>query len=197
MLMKRLICIVAACALLAAISGCASTPEHTDNACLVLDQKGGWFNNWGKAAKKAEREYGIPMPIILATIYTESGFRQRAKPPRRKLLGFIPWKRQSSAYGYSQALKGTWEHYKRDTGHSGASRTSFSDTAQFVGWFHRESVLKNHVSPNNAYALYMNYYLGHAAYAKGVRSAAAETAAQRTARMAARYDEQLRRCGKR
>jgi len=195
--MKRFIGIFALFAVLALISGCASTPTQTDNACAVLAQKNGWITNWRRAAKKAENEYGIPMPIILATIYTESGYRQRAKPPRRKLLGFIPWKRPSTAYGYSQALKGTWEHYKRDTGHSGASRTSFGDTTEFIGWFYREAVLKNRVSPNNAYALYLNYYLGWTAYARGTRSAAAETAARRAANMAARYDTQLRRCGKR
>lgn len=195
--MRRLCQIFAFIILAALLAGCASTPRMTDNACAVLDQKNGFFHNWGRSAKKAEREYGIPMPIILATIYTESGFKQRAKPPRRKLLGFIPWKRPSSAYGYAQALDGTWAHYKRATGRHTASRTSFDDTARFVGWYHRETVRKNNVSPNDAYALYLNYHLGHSAYARGRTSAVSVAAGRRMQTMANRYDAQLRRCGRR
>lgn len=196
--MQRIVLSIAAFIFLFALGGCASTPVQTDNACAVLIQKNGFFYNWRNAAKRAEREYGIPMPIILATIYTESGFRQRAKPPRTKLLGFIPWKRQSSAYGYSQALNGTWEHYRYVTGRHGASRANFADTALFIAWFHRESVRKNSVRANDAYALYLNYYLGHTAYARGSRgNATAVAGARRTLNMARLYDRQLRNCGRR
>ncbi|KAA6204550.1 MAG: hypothetical protein DU429_05220 [Candidatus Tokpelaia sp.] len=195
--MQRFLSGIALIILLLGLGSCASTPTQTDNACAVLSQKNGFFHNWGRSAKKAEREYGIPMPVILATINTESGFKQRAKPPRRKLLGFIPWKRQSSAYGYGQALSGTWEHYKKSTGHHGASRTSFDDVAQFIAWYHRGSVVKNNVRPDDAYSLYLNYQLGHAAYARGQTTPAAVAAARRTQRMAERYDRQLRNCGRR
>ena len=89
------------------LSGCAGTPTNTDNVCAVFDQRGGWFNNWYKYAKNTEKEYGVPVPVLMATIYKESGFNAKARPPRTKLLGFIPWKRPSSAYGYPQALDGT------------------------------------------------------------------------------------------
>lgn len=189
-----------ALALTATVAGCARTPTQTGNACAVLDQKDGFFTNWQRSAKKAERTYGIPMPIILATIYTESGFKQRAKPPRKKLLGFIPWKRPSTAYGYSQAVNGTWDQYRSKSGKNSASRTSFSDAAQFIGWYHRESVRKNGVAPNDAYNLYLNYHMGHSAYARNggqSNSAVATQGAQRMLAMAARYDTQLRNCGRR
>ena len=64
----------------------------------------------------------------MATIYTESSFRHNAKPPRKWYLGFIPGKRASSAYGYSQALDGTWDRYQKETGRWGASRTDFAAT---------------------------------------------------------------------
>jgi len=81
------------------LGGCASKPSHTNNACAILDQKGGLFVNWGRAAKAAERNWGVPMPIILATINVESGFQHNARPPRKKMFGLVPGKRPSTAYG--------------------------------------------------------------------------------------------------
>ena len=46
----------------------------------------------------------------------ESDFDWLAKPPRHKLFKVIPYKRKSSSFGYSQAIKGTWEQYKKETG---------------------------------------------------------------------------------
>ena len=109
------------------LAGCASAPRDTRNACAIFDQRDGWLDNWQRAANHAERQYGVPVPILMATIYTESGFRPNARPPRTKLLGFIPWKRQSTAYGFSQALNGTWSEYKSSTGNVMARRTKFSD----------------------------------------------------------------------
>ena len=37
----------------------------------------------------------------------ESDFNWLAKPPRTKLFKVIPFKRPSSSFGYSQAVKGT------------------------------------------------------------------------------------------
>ena len=90
------------------LAACASAPSRVTDACAVFEQRDGFFNNWARDAKKAEREFGVPVPILMATIYVESGFRANARPPRTKLLGFIPWKRQSTAYGYAQALDGPW-----------------------------------------------------------------------------------------
>lgn len=194
--MKRIL-IVMALALI--LSNCARTPTQITNACAIFEQKDGYFNNWQRAAKSAERRYAIPMPIIMATMYTESGFNQNAKPSRTKLLGFIPWKRRSSAHGYSQALRGTWDHYRSATGNVSAKRTNFADAADFIGWYHRRSVIVNGINANDAYRLYLNYHLGHKAYRlnNGRASPAVERAAQRTDMMARRYDQQLRRCGRR
>lgn len=184
--------------LIALMAGCASAPKRTTNACAVLEQKNGFFHNWERSVKKAERQYGIPMPIIMATMYTESNFQHNARPPRKKLLGFIPWKRQSSAYGFSQALNGTWDRYRRETGHTSARRSNFEDAARFIAWYHRESVRKNNVAPTDAYNLYLNYYLGHRAYARGTgRSGIALRGAQRALHMSHQYDRQLRQCGRR
>jgi len=186
-------------ATLLVLGGCAAKPSHTNNACVVLDQKNGLFVNWGRAAKAAERNWGIPMPIILATINVESGFQHNARPPRKKILGIIPAKRPSSAYGYAQALDGTWDEYRRDSGRFAARRTNFADAAGFIGWYHQQSMRKNGVRADDAYNLYLNYYLGHAGYAKGRghNNSVALRGAQRAQNLAAQYDNQLRQCGRR
>ncbi|WP_019220867.1 membrane protein [Bartonella senegalensis] len=187
-------------ALVFLLGGCATTtPIYTNNACAVLAQKDGFFDNWGKASKRAEIRYGIPMPIILATIKMESNFRHNARPARTKLFGFIPWKRPSTAYGYSQALDSTWAMYLRSTGRSFAWRTNFADAADFVAWYHRQSVQRNGVRFDDAYSLYLNYHMGHGAYAhsQGVVPGALAQAAQRMAMMSRHYDQQLKACGRR
>lgn len=180
------------------LSGCAGTPTNTDNVCAVFDQRGGWFNNWYKYAKNTEKEYGVPVPVLMATIYKESGFNAKARPPRTKLLGFIPWKRPSSAYGYPQALDGTWDWYRKETGRRGADRDNFKDAVRFVGWYHYQSYKKNGVARNDTYNLYLNYYAGHGGYARGTwkNNKWMKGAAQRTASMANRYEQQMQGCGR-
>ena len=183
-------------ALVLALSACASAPSHINNVCRVFDQKNGWFENWRTAAEKSERKYGVPVPVLMATLRKESGFQHNAKPPRTMLLGFIPWKRASSAYGYSQALDGTWTQYQKETGNGSAKRNNFADAVDFVGWYHAKTVAKYSVAPNDAYNLYLAYYSGWTGYSRG--SWRSNTSLQRTARetaeMAASYDRQMRSC---
>lgn len=118
--------------MMCALTACATAPSRITNACAIFDQKDGLFNNWARQAKAAEARYGVPVPTLMATIYVESGFQPYAKPPRKYILGFIPWGRISSAYGYAQALDGTWAHYKAETGNWNASRSNFADAIDFV-----------------------------------------------------------------
>ncbi len=92
--MKRILFLVA----LLTLGGCATAPRQVNNVCAVFDQRGGWFNNWQTAAVRTSREFGVPVPVLMATIYTESGFQPYARPPRTKILWIIPWKRPSSAW---------------------------------------------------------------------------------------------------
>jgi hypothetical protein len=124
--------------LVLALPACASAPKNINNVCSVFDQRDGWFANWHSASQRASSKHGIAVPVLMATLRKESGFKPRARPPRTKLLGFIPWKRQSSAYGYSQALDGTWADYVAETRNWRASRTNFADAVDFVGLVPRQ-----------------------------------------------------------
>lgn len=194
--LKRSVPVIALCAVFLALAGCASKPSQINNVCAVFAQKNGWIGNWHSAAQSAERKYGVPVPVMMATIRIESGFEQKARPPRRKLLGFIPWKRASTAYGYSQALDGTWDEYRDATGSRLARRTSFADAVEFVGWYHRRSHDQNGIALNDAYNLYLSYYAGHAGYRRGVwrNNSGMQAAARRAADMARSYDQQLQGC---
>ncbi|MEO3385433.1 hypothetical protein [Mesorhizobium sp. CAU 1741] len=183
--------------LLLAVSACASKPDRINDVCAVFSQKSGWTGGWRRDVGHASQRYGIPAHVIMATIRMESGFDSRARPPRRKILGFIPGKRISTAYGYSQALDGTWLQYQRETGSHMARRTSFSDAADFVGWYHAKSAKTLGIARHDAYNLYLAYYSGHGGYARGSwrNNTAIQNYARKTAGMSERYAAQMRSCG--
>lgn len=178
------------------LGSCATAPSRINDVCAVFDQRDGWFNSWHRAAKKTEREFGVPVPILMATVYAESGFSPYARPPRTKLFGFIPWTRPSTAYGYSQALDGTWSRYQAETGHWSASRSNFADAVHFIGWYHATSNRVNGIALNDTYNLYLAYYLGHSGYSRGTGNVTAQQGARRAANMAIRYAGQMQACGR-
>ncbi len=181
---------------LLAVAGCTSAPpKHTDNICHIFDEKHGWY----KHARKATKKWKVPIATNMAFMYQESRFVARAKPPRRKYLGFIPGPRKSSAYGYSQAKKGTWRWYKKASGHRGADRNDFDDAIDFVAWYNHISVKKNGISPADPYALYLAYHEGHGGYARGSyrHKKWLREVAQKVAKRSHRYDAQLKKCERR
>jgi len=117
-------------------------------------------------AAHAEKKWGSSMHIPMAIMYQESSFRHRARPPRRYLLGFIPWRRQSTAYGYAQAINGTWRAYLEDTGEYWRTRNDFADATDFIHWYIDEAARRNKVSKADAFNLYMNYHEGPAGFAR-------------------------------
>ena len=187
---------VLAAGLVLSLSACATAPSRINDVCAVFDQRDGWFNNWRAAAESTERRYGVPVPVLMATVRKESGFKGNAKPPRTKLFGFIPWKRQSSAYGYSQALDGTWAQYVRESGNFTARRSSFADAIDFVGWYHAKTADDYGVAKNDAFSLYLAYYLGWTGYKRGDwrGKPAVQDYARSTEQMARRYAAQLQQC---
>ena len=140
---------------------CSSVPKYPANACKIFGEKYLWY----KHAKKSSKVYNVPIHIILAFINKESGFNRWAKPKRTKLFKIVPYKRPSSSFGYSQAVKKTWELYKTETDNPLALRTRFKDSVYFISWYISKTNKINKIPLNDAYRQYLNYYLGWGNYA--------------------------------
>lgn len=138
-------------------------PSDLEDICTIFEDRSDWY----QAALKSEQRWGTPAHIQMAIIRQESSFRFNAKPPREKLLGIIPWKRPSNAYGFAQALDATWERYKRDTGRPYADRDSFFDAIDFVGWYTDLSKDAAGISKWDPYNQYLAYHEGQAGWQRG------------------------------
>lgn len=146
-----------------ALASCASTPpQNTTNICSMFEERRSWY----KAAVKSERRWKTPVYVSMAIIEQESSFNARAKPERTMLLGFIPWTRPSSAFGFAQVLDGTWDDYKEDAGNWGARRSSFDDAIDFVGWYTNNSNRINGIARNDAYNHYLAYHEGNGGFTR-------------------------------
>ena len=169
-----------------------SPPEHTEDGCRIFDDKSRWY----QYADASYRKWGVPVHVQLAIIYQESAFVDDAKAPRDTLLGFIPWGRKSSAYGYAQAIDGTWDWYRESSGNGGADRDDFEDAVDFVGWYGNQSYRRNGISKWDAYNQYLAYHEGHGGYARGSyqRKTWLLKVARRVEQRAARYRAQLKGC---
>ena len=149
-------------AIIFALSSCAVTPpENPDNICSIFKEKRSWY----KAAVQTEKRWKLPPYVLMSFIYQESSFKSDAKPEREKLLGFIPWKRPSSAKGFSQALTLTWEDYKDETGNSRANRKNFADSADFIGWYASKGYYQG-FERTDARSLYLAYHEGYGGFKK-------------------------------
>ncbi|KTC66133.1 transcriptional regulator (plasmid) [Legionella adelaidensis] len=143
------------------ISGCVSPPpRNVDNLCSIFRQ----YPQWYKDAKDVERRWRVPVAVQMSIIHQESKFNGRAQPQRTKLLWIIPWTRPSTAYGYSQALSGTWAQYKKTNGHLFSARDRFGDGVDFIGWYANIAHQKAGISRSDAYNLYLAYHEGVGGY---------------------------------
>ena len=149
---------------LLSLSACTTArPNNISNICSMFEQYPDWY--W--AIRQSSKKWGMPPHVIMAIIHQESHFNATIKPPRRYLLGFIPWFRPSTAYGYSQALDGTWAIYKKATGKSFISRDNFADAVDFIAWFGRQARARAGISLWNTYGQYLAYHEGVGGYLKG------------------------------
>lgn len=139
-----------------------SAPRDLDNACAIVRERPQYY----RAMQATERKWGVPVPVLMATIHQESKFIGNARTPHRFALGVIPMGRQSSAYGYSQALDGTWEEYQKDQRRSGAKRDRIADATDFMGWYMHQSSERLGISKSDAQAQYLAYHEGRTGYAR-------------------------------
>lgn len=145
------------------IGACGTAPPaNVENICEIFGEKSRWY----RAARKSEKRWGTPVHVQMSIIRQESSFEFDAKPPRGKLLGFIPWRRPSNAYGYAQALDSTWVAYKNDTGRRFANRDDFADAIDFVGWYTDQSAKAVGISKWDPYNQYLAYHEGQTGWAR-------------------------------
>lgn len=142
--------------------GYTTAPRNLDSACSILKQRPKFI----KAFRAAERRWGVPVHVQMATIYQESKFKSEARTPFRYTLGVIPMGRQSSAFGYSQALDATWKEYKIATHKPGAKRNKIGDATDFIGWYMTQTRERNGISLSDARNQYLAYHEGHTGYAR-------------------------------
>lgn len=189
-MLKRALWLLLITALLSACT--TSPPSRTDNICEVFREKDGWYDD----AADSRKEWGSPISVMMAIMHQESRFVAKAKPPRRKILGFIPGTRPSSAYGYSQAKKTTWSEYKRSAGRYGADRDDFEDAIDFIGWYNEQSNRRSGIAKNDAYGLYLAYHEGHGGFNRGTyhKKSWLKAVAEKVRGKAARYRSQLLQC---
>jgi hypothetical protein len=124
----------------------------------------------------------------------ESDFDWLAKPARQKIFKVIPFKRPSSSFGYSQAVKGTWEQYKKETGNKLATRARFKDSVDFIGWYTNktESILK--ISKKNAFKQYLAYHEGWGNYKNYKKNKKVIGLAKKVEKQSIIYKKQLIEC---
>ena len=153
-----LLLLVSACG-----SGNYSAPRNLDNACSIVKERPKYL----KAMKRAERKWGVPVPVLMAIIHQESKFIGNNRTPIQYVLGVIPMGRQSSAYGYAQALDATWEEYQRAEGGPRAKRDDIGDAADFMGWYMARTNEELGVPLDDARNQYLAYHEGRGGYARG------------------------------
>ena len=137
-----------------------SAPRQLDDACAIIRERPQYL----RAMERTERRWGIPVHVQMATIYQESKFIGNARTPHTFALGVIPMGRQSTAYGYSQALNATWEEYQDSAGGRRAKRDDIGDATDFMGWYMDESARKLGISKGDAEAQYLAYHEGRTGY---------------------------------
>jgi hypothetical protein len=139
-----------------------SAPRNLDNACAILSER----PNYARALRATERRWGVPVAVQMATIYQESKFIGNARTPFQYTLGVIPMGRQSSAYGYSQALDATWREYQVDQRRMSARRDRIDDATDFMGWYMNRSRDRNGIALTDARNQYLAYHEGHTGFSR-------------------------------
>ena len=175
--------------------GCSSSPpKNVNDVCAIFEEKDGWYD----AAAEARDEWGSPIPVMMAIMHQESRFQAKAKPPRKKIFGFIPGPRPTDAYGYSQALGSTWDGYERSAGRYFADRDDFDDAIDFIGWYNDQSWRRSGIAKSDSYRLYLAYHEGHGGFNRGTfrNKQWLIDVAHKVERKASAYSGQLKRCEK-
>ncbi len=175
------------------LSSCSTKNLNTQDSCDIFSEKYFWY----KHAKKVEKKWGAPIHIQLAFIKKESDFNWRARPERTKLFKVIPYKRKSSSFGYSQAIKGTWDQYKKETNNRLATRARFKDSVDFIGWYMNKTEKLLKIPKTDSYRQYIAYHEGWGNYKNYKKNKKVILFAKEVKNQANQYRKQLSKCQKR
>lgn len=161
----------------------------TENLCELFRDNPKWFAD----AHYSYRRWGTPIAVQLAFIYQESRFIANASP---KSSTTIFSNKNTSAFGYAQALDGTWNEYVRSTGNYNAHRSNMHDALDFIGWYNNNAIKKLGLSGNHVRELYLAYHEGIKGYSLSTYEDKTwlTTVASQVEDRAIRYDKQLRGC---
>ena len=171
---------------------CSSIPKNTADGCSIFSERYLWY----KHAKKAEQKWGTPIYLQLAFIKMESDFDWLARPERLKIFKIIPYRRPSSSFGYSQAVKGTWKQYKEETNNKLATRTRFKDSVDFIGWYTNKTEKLLKISKKDAFRQYIAYHEGWGNYKKYKEKPKVILLAKKVQQQSDKYKRQLNKCSK-
>ncbi|MFC4892734.1 transglycosylase SLT domain-containing protein [Pseudofrancisella aestuarii] len=144
---------------------------------------------WSKSLKEAQTKYNLPPQFAMSIIYQESKFIGTAKS------------KSSSAYGYAQAIDGTWKVFQNEV-NSSAKRDNFNDSVQFIGWYMSDLSKRLKLNMTDSYSLYMAYMLGQTGYKRYKAGTYAnkevvhknESIASKVKARADLYNKQFRNC---
>ncbi|WP_026147129.1 transglycosylase SLT domain-containing protein [Methylomonas sp. MK1] len=178
---------------LAVLSACTTMPpKNPENICQIFREKDDWY----QATLSSARRWGVPIAVQMAIINQESSFVADAQPPRPLILGFIPWFRASSAYGYPQAKDETWADYQQKAGNGWADREDFADSCDFVAWYCATSNRKLGIPTSDTTNLYLTYHEGLGGYQRNsfLSKQWLMNTAQKVHQRALRYDAQQASC---
>ena len=175
------------------LSGCVTDRNfNQSNLCDIFQTN----PQWKSYAEKTKDKWGVPVSLQLSFIKQESSFNRTARPPRQKVLGFIPGLRSSSAYGYSQALDGTWKEYKQSTGNYNADRKNFADASDFIGWYVDGSYRLLKIEKTDVYNHYLAYHEGKGGFQKKSynKKKWLLDVAKKVENQAKEYSDQIKKC---
>lgn len=169
-----------------------SAPRNMDDACAVIRQRPQYL----AAMKVTQRKWNVPISVQMSVLYQESKFIGNARTPHEYALGVIPMGRQSSAYGYAQALDSTWDDYREDQHRMGARRDNIRDATDFMGWYIDGTADKLGIARTDAENQYLAYHEGRTGFTNGSYKAKTwlVVVADRVGRRASMYRGQLATC---
>lgn len=176
-------------------SSCNMRPSiyQQNNICALFHS----YPSWYKYAKQSKKRWGTPVWAQMAVIHQESRFSAQAKATNKIFIGIpIPFTHKSTAYGYAQALDGSWQNYKVYTKQPNAARDEFKYATDFVAWYLYRARKYLHLANNQMADLYYAYHEGINGYKKEnhLKRDGLDLAARKVAKQASIYKNQLENC---